>query len=106
MLDPKILKQIALAKKSQEKATTPSTESLPSFTLNEVEKYSKELESFVSSFAEDGHLSVEYCFNDTHPLPLLYAVAQYFKDSNPKMMVITSEGQKKITVTWDGMNHV
>lgn len=109
MFNPEQLKRIALAKREEKERAAQlekDANAKVEFTQEEVVSYSKDLEGHVAAFAEDGNLSVDYSFSDAHPVSLLHAVARYFKECHPLLMVITSDGAKKITVTWDGMNHV
>lgn len=108
MFDPKVLKTIALTKQAANKKALKKepSEPEPIFTEKDLSSYQEELEKHITSFAEEGYLSVDYQFNDEHTLPLIRAFAQYFKQKHPLLMIIISEGQKRITVTWDGNNHV
>jgi ethanolamine utilization protein EutA (predicted chaperonin) len=101
MFNPVELKEIALSKKVKEK----STDLPPEINQSDVDHHVEDLENYVTTFANEGFLSVDYKF-DKHPMNLIYAVAQSFKHKHPLLMIITSEGTKTLTVTWDGMNHV
>jgi hypothetical protein len=98
MLDAVKLKEIALAKREEKKKIEKEAKTSESIV--------KELEDYVIAFAEDGHMAVDYTFQDDHPVQAILTVGNLFKFKNPGFMVITCEGQKKITVTWDGNNYV
>jgi hypothetical protein len=109
MFHPEQLKRIALAKRQEKEQAALAEKDLAAkveFTEEEVISYSKDLEGHVVAFAEDGNLFVDYQFKDNHSRALIHAVAQFFKQQHPLLMLIISDGEKKITVTWDGKNHV
>lgn len=108
MLDPEYLRSMALAKRKERlHSTQENLVSAPDPQDAElIIQWAAELEGFVTTFAEDGYLFVDYLFKPEHSTQIIYAVAEEFKFKHPKLMVIISEGQKKITVSWDGKNYV
>jgi hypothetical protein len=104
MLNPSELKRIALSKR--EEISYKKESKVSEFNEATVISYSVTLEKHVIEFAEKGHLAVDYQFTDQHSIALIYAVAKYFKQAHPLLMVIVFEGEKKIRVTWDGNNHI
>lgn len=106
MLDPKKLKQIALTKRKEKDNSVKENLAPEQYDSAVIAQWIKELEDYVINFAEDGYLFVDYMFKPEHSIQTLYAVAQGFRQENPRLMLIVDEGQKKITVSWDGNNHV
>lgn len=107
MLNPQELKDTALQKRRTRQLEAQGQSTTANFTQEQADSYVSDLEKTVLEFASDGHLQVEYLFNNIpDSLPLMHAVAHTFKHKHPLLMVITNDGNQSITVTWDGLNNV
>lgn len=106
--DPEQLKRIALAKREEIKKAFKVVEPTPVnlFTPEEVSTICDDIQSSVVEYAAEGELCFPYQFLENHSVSFIYAVADEFKLRHPRLMSIISEGERKLTIVWDGKNHV
>lgn len=108
MLEANKLKEISLAKKNELNAQRKLEEEAARvlFTPAQIEGWVQKLEESILEYAALGYMQLDYLFDANEPIEAIYVVANAFKHRNPSYMVITSEGSRKIIVTWDGNNYV
>ncbi len=99
--DPAQLKRIALAKRATRDQVEAPTDSRSQWTQEQIDVLLKDIENTVVTFAEEGNLSVDYNFKSEVSVSFIYEVASQFKLIHPRLMTITSEGEKKVTLTWE-----
>ena len=102
-LDPIKLKKTALQAQKNLKLTR-QTEDLDT---KDVQDNVKKITEYINEWAAKGLLELKYDFSKTsHSRAFINAVAQKFKDQNPKLMVITDHGNRHIVIDWSGKNEV
>lgn len=105
--DPEQLKRIALARREIEKAAVKEDD-VPRVIVGPLELaiIIEDIESTVVAYAEDGNLFVPYPFKEGVSAATISQIANTFKSKHPRLMVIESIGERKITINWDGQNNV
>lgn len=102
MFNPEELRNIA---KTKIKSTVTEVEK-ETVTPEIVQTLLLDLEEHVTTFASDGHMSVDYKLPEEKTVAMMLALGEAFKTKHPKMMVILAQGSKTVSVSWDGKNEV
>lgn len=73
--------------------------------LDNIEYYVNDMANYIRKYAAKGDTRFQY---DCSPLSevCFFALAQRFKELNPKFFVMTQRGQQVLTVDWSGKNEV
>lgn len=100
--DPEVLKKLAKAKKL---GLDKSGKAVTEISQEDIDLNVEQLEQYVFEFALEGHLRFDFKFGQQLD-ELRTRVAIEFKTRHPRLMVLNSAGENKLTITWDGNNHV
>jgi hypothetical protein len=102
MLNPIELKNIAL----QKKFSTAAPDEVVVYEEEKVQGIIKDIEDHVTEFAANGSMSVEYKLDPQYTVHFMKYIASKFKTKHPKLFILMSDGEKMLTITWDGNNYV
>lgn len=99
MFNPAELREIARIKRF-ERAAVAAQEPGVTLSAEDLDRFIKDIEGHVETFAADGYEEVTYLFPEDLEIASVSLIAHEFKTRQPFLMVITSLGEKSLTVTW------